>query len=352
MTYTRAQMLLCSVLLFVCSLIGSLIYYFVSDISWYEFLIGVKILYLPFIIFVPLTSILAGLIIGALSGYLIKQKFEGIDFAIRLLEQGDLEKKTQEEEEETFSEVVQVYKQIDRLRDKMKSQTLLTQKIANEKAEISGETKEAILSEERHRIARELHDSVSQQLFAAMMLLSALNEQVENDASPVLKKQLKMVESIVNESQSEMRALLLHLRPTQLEGKSLKKGMEQLLKELTTKLPIKVEWQIEEFKLQKGIEDHLFRIVQELLSNTLRHSKADLLEVRFVKIDNMAVLKVVDDGVGFDMNTVPQGSYGLQNMRERVEEFGGTIKIISFPGRGTSVEIKIPLVTEKEVDEE
>ncbi|WP_167628200.1 sensor histidine kinase [Listeria valentina] len=350
MNYTRTQMILCSSLIFATSMIGSLIYFFVSDLTWYEFLIGVKILYLPFVIFVPLTSILAGLMIGAVSGYLIKQKFEGIDFEIRLLEQGDLEKKFQEEE--NLVEVAQVYKQIDRLRDKMKSQTLLTQKIANEKAEISGETKEAILSEERHRIARELHDSVSQQLFAAMMLLSALNEQVAKDDSPVLKKQLRMVESIVNESQSEMRALLLHLRPTQLEGKSLKKGMEQLLKELTTKLPIKVEWQIENLQLQKGIEDHLFRIVQELLSNTLRHSKADLLEVRFVEIDNMAVLKVVDDGVGFDMNAVPQGSYGLQNMRERVQEFGGTIKIISFPNKGTSVEIKIPLVAEKEVDEE
>ncbi|EUJ19515.1 sensor histidine kinase [Listeria aquatica] len=350
MTYTRTQMILCSTLIFITSMVGSLIYFFVSGLTWYEFLIGVKILYLPFVIFVPLTSILAGLMVGAVSGYLIKQKFEGIDFEIRLLEQGDLEKKFQEEE--NLVEVAQVYKQIDRLRDKMKSQTLLTQKIANEKAEISGETKEAILSEERHRIARELHDSVSQQLFAAMMLLSALNEQVAKDDSPVLKKQLRMVESIVNESQSEMRALLLHLRPTQLEGKSLKKGMEQLLKELTTKLPIKVEWQIENLQLQKGIEDHLFRIVQELLSNTLRHSKAKLLEVRFVEIDNMAVLKVVDDGVGFDMNAVPQGSYGLQNMRERVQEFGGTIKIISFPNKGTSVEIKIPLVAEKEVDEE
>ncbi|EIA19985.1 sensor histidine kinase [Listeria fleischmannii] len=352
MTYTKTQMALCSSLLLGASLVGTLIYYLVSSLSWYEILFQSKILYLPYIIFVPLTAIAAGVIVGAVSGYVIKQKFEGIDFAIRLLEQGDLEKKIHDEEDENFIEVQQVYKQIDHLREKMKSQTLLTQRIASEKAETSGESKEAILSEERHRIARELHDSVSQQLFAAMMLLSALNEQVENNASPILQKQLKMVESIVNESQSEMRALLLHLRPTQLEGKSLKKGMEQLLKELTTKLPIKVEWQIDDIKLQKGIEDHLFRIVQELLSNTLRHSKAKLLEVRFVLIDNLAVLKVVDDGVGFDMNAVSQGSYGLQNMRERVAEFGGVIKIISFPKKGTSVEIKIPLVAEKEVDDE
>ncbi|WP_099223182.1 sensor histidine kinase [Listeria costaricensis] len=350
MTYTKVQMLLCSALLLGASIIGTAIYYFINNGTFYELFFEQKIFYLPVILFVPLTAISAGIIIGAASGYLIKQKFESIDFAIRLLEQGDLDKKIKSEEEENFTEVQQVYKQIDQLRDKMKSQTLLTQKIASEKAETSGETKEAILSEERHRIARELHDSVSQQLFAAMMLLSALNEQAAKIGSPVLEKQLKMVESIVNESQSEMRALLLHLRPTQLEGKSLKKGIEQLLKELTTKLPIKVEWQIEDIYLKKGIEDHLFRIVQELLSNTLRHSKAQLLEVRFVNIDQVAVLKVVDDGIGFDMNNVGQGSYGLQNMRERVAEFGGTIKIISFPKKGTSVEIKIPLVgEEKEV---
>ncbi|WP_163652431.1 sensor histidine kinase [Listeria sp. PSOL-1] len=349
MTYIRSQILLASGLLLGASIVASFLYYFSNDVSSYQFLIQNRIFYLPFILFVPLTAISAGIIIGAISGYFIKQKFESVDFSIRLLEQGDLDKKIKSEEE-NFIEVQQVYKQIDQLRDKMKQQTLLTQKIASEKAETSGETKEAILSEERHRIARELHDSVSQQLFAAMMLLSALNEQVDENASPILMKQLKMVESIVNESQSEMRALLLHLRPTQLEGKSLKKGIEQLLRELTTKLPIKVEWQIEDIKLKKGIEDHLFRIIQELLSNTLRHSKAALLEVRFVEIDKLAVLKVVDDGIGFDMNYTPQGSYGLQNMRERVAEFGGTIKIISFPKKGTSVEIKIPLVLEKEVD--
>ncbi|EAE6383026.1 sensor histidine kinase [Listeria monocytogenes] len=352
MSFSKLMMAVCSGLLLVATAIGTVGYYFFSEGSWYKILIEQKIFYIPFVVFVPLTAISIGLIIGGLLGYFVKQKFESIDFSIRLLGQGDLEKKITSEEDENFLEVQQVYKQIDRLRDKMKAQTILTQKLASDRAESTGQTKEAILSEERHRIARELHDSVSQQLFAAMMLLSALNEQSEKSATPAMQKQLKMVESIVNESQSEMRALLLHLRPTQLEGKSLKNGIEQLLKELTTKLPIEVEWQIEDINLQKGIEDHLFRIVQELLSNTLRHSKAKLLEVRLVTMDNLAVMKVVDDGVGFDMDNVRQGSYGLQNMRERVAEFGGTIKIISFPGRGTSVEIKIPLVAKKDVESE
>lgn len=347
MTFTKLMMIYSTALLFAASLIGTIAYYFMSNITIYQLLIGQKVFYVPFVIFVPITVISVGVVIGALIGYYIKQKLEGIDISLRLLEQGDLEKNLAIEKEESFAEIQQVYQQINRLRKKMQLQNARTQEIASGYAETAGQSKEAILVEERHRIARELHDSVSQQLFAAMMLLSALNEQGEKNATPAMQKQLKLVESIVNDSQSEMRALLLHLRPTQLEGKSLKVGMEQLLQELTAKIPIEVRWEIADIALKKGIEDHLFRIVQELLSNTLRHSKAKLLEVRLAIVDQVAILKVVDDGVGFNVSEVAQGSYGLQNMRERVEEFGGTIKIISFPNQGTSVEVKIPLVVER-----
>ena len=89
---------------------------------------------------------------------------------------------------------------------------------------MDGQTKEEILENERHRLARELHDSVSQQLFAAMMMLSALNEQAQRTETPEpYRKQLAMVAEIINASQSEMRALLLHLRPISLEGKDVYK---------------------------------------------------------------------------------------------------------------------------------
>lgn len=210
--------------------------------------------------------------------------------------------------------------------------------------DMSKETKEEILENERHRLARELHDSVSQQLFAAAMMLSALTQQ--KDRLPEEHaKQLSMVEQIIGESQTEMRALLLHLRPVQLDGKTLKQGVEQLLKELRSKINTTIKFEIEEVSMNQGIEDHLFRIAQELLSNVLRHAKAQELEVYLKKTNETVQLRVVDDGKGFDMTQKKSGSYGLKNIQERISGIGGYVKIISFPEKGTSVEIRIPIVT-------
>lgn len=209
---------------------------------------------------------------------------------------------------------------------------------------VAGETKEEILTEERHRLARELHDSVSQQLFAAMMMLSALRSVVtQNSPDAPELTQINTIESVINEAQAEMRALLLHLRPTNLAGKSLKDGIISLLQELQTKIKIKITWQLADVHLGANIEDNLFRIVQELLSNTLRHAKASTLEVYLQQVEGNVVLRVIDDGVGFDPVTEnTTGSYGLSNIKERAASLGGTTKVISFPDQGTSVEVRVP----------
>jgi NarL family two-component system sensor histidine kinase LiaS len=142
-----------------------------------------------------------------------------------------------------------------------------------------------------------------------------------------------------------MRALLLHLRPVALKGKSLQEGIQELLLELQQKVPMKIQWKIEHFSLDKGIEDHLFRILQESVSNTLRHAKATTLEVLLVKRGNLVILRVVDDGIGFDVEKTKTGSYGLQNMHERAVEIGGTLQIVSVPNQGTRLEVRVPLLS-------
>ncbi|SEL44258.1 two-component system, NarL family, sensor histidine kinase LiaS [Alkalibacterium putridalgicola] len=216
-------------------------------------------------------------------------------------------------------------------------------KNAEESKTLDNETKNDILEGERKRIARELHDSVSQQLFAASMMLSAANQQA-GDCPESLIKQLKMVEQTINASQTEMRALLLHLRPVQLDGKSLKEGVEQLLKELSSKIEVDIHYQIERIVMPTIMEDHFFRILQELLSNVLRHAKAEVLEVYLTQNSSGIQLRVNDDGVGFDVNNKKAGSYGLHNIKERIEGMGGSVKIVSLPNFGTRIEINVPLV--------
>ena len=214
---------------------------------------------------------------------------------------------------------------------------------AQETGGVSSETKEEILEKERHRIARELHDSVSQQLFASSMMLSAVNQQIDNCPDSIIR-QLQMVEQTINASQTEMRALLLHLRPIQLDGKSLKEGIEQLLKELGGKIDIVILYSIDSITMAQTMEDHFFRIIQELLSNVLRHAKAKELEVYLTKNGDTVQLSVIDDGVGFKVEDKKAGSYGLHNIRERIEGMGGNVRIISLKNVGTRIEINVPIV--------
>jgi two-component system, NarL family, sensor histidine kinase LiaS len=141
-----------------------------------------------------------------------------------------------------------------------------------------------------------------------------------------------------------MRALLLHLRPVALKGKTLQEGIEELLVELSQKVTMDIDWKIEPVSLDKGIEDHLFRILQESVSNTLRHAKANSLEVLLIVRDGRIILRITDDGIGFSVEESKTGSYGLQNMYERAVELGGSMKLISVPNNGTQLEVKIPIV--------
>ncbi|KAF1297237.1 two-component sensor histidine kinase [Enterococcus sp. JM4C] len=328
-------------------------YFFGSNTkNWWAKLFEIRIFHVPILFHIFVLSLGLSFITFLLITVIQKAQYGKIEEKLRLLANNDYESKKLEQPVPYPSNdlyIQEVDKDILKIKDKMMEMSKELQLLNSRPQIMDGETKEEILQLERHRLARELHDSVSQQLFAAMMLMSALNEQAQKlDALEAYRKQLAMVADIINASQSEMRALLLHLRPISLEGKSLKQGIEQLLVELKSKIQIKLKWDVEDVTLNSSMEDHLFRVVQELLSNTLRHAKADELEVYLHQVDQSVLLRAVDDGVGFDMNQSKTGSYGLTNIRERVTGMGGTVKIISFVGKGTSVEIKIPLFKEVE----
>lgn len=323
-------------------------FYYRNQKQWLMELLRARIFHIPLLFHLLVISLVVGLMTFVLVTVIQKAQYGRIEEKLRLLANGNyenvvLQKKVAHADNDHY--IGEIDQDIIAINEKLISMSKELQILNSRPQVLDGETREEVLQQERHRLARELHDSVSQQLFAAMMMMSALNEQAQkSDTSEMFRKQLAMVTDIINASQSEMRALLLHLRPVSLEGKSLRKGIEQLLTELQTKIQIELTWDVEDVHVNSGIEDHLFRIVQELLSNTLRHAKAKELEVYLHQVDQNLLLRVIDDGVGFDMNENKAGSYGLNNIRERVAGMGGTAKIISFKGQGTSVELKVPVI--------
>ncbi len=305
-----------------------------------------EVLDIHYILFVPSVSMVIGIVFGTFSGLFWKKQLQSIDEKLHLIEEG---RPLEKERSTSSAELASIIKRMSKIQKQMAEQAKVSQRLATEAAEEQESRIQEIISQERNRLARELHDSVSQQLFGASMLMSAINEGKTN-GNDRETKQLKLVEEMIHQSQLEMRALLLHLRPVALKGKSLQEGIEELLIELTQKVSMNIKWKIEDFTVEKGVEDHLFRILQESVSNTLRHAKASSLEVLLIRRDGFIILRVSDDGIGFDIDEGKAGSYGLQNMHDRAVEIGGNLKIVSLKQKGTRLEVKIPVIEGEDND--
>lgn len=214
----------------------------------------------------------------------------------------------------------------------------------NEEAQIWKEkVKFSAVIEERQRLARELHDAVSQQLFAISMTATAVSRTIERDWERA-RRQVQLIEEMAAVAQSEMRALLLHLRPVHLDGKSLGQALYVLIEELQQKVPMNIQLEVDEsIKLHADAEDHLFRIAQEALSNALRHSKAERMDIKLQRCGDEVHMIILDDGIGFDVEAKKSASYGLLTMAERVQELGGGLELNSKIGEGTSIHIWVPV---------
>lgn len=296
----------------------------------------------------PVSAIL-GATIGYVFGNLLKKRLEILLQSTMMLERGDLSTRIPDLGNDEIGDLAN---RLNGMAARFQKQVASLQRLSTHNAELTDQVKQAAILEERHRLARELHDAVSQQLFAISMTMAALKRMLSLNPKKA-EQQVELVEEMAAAAQSEMRALLLHLRPAHLEGKSLEQGMTELLQELQMKHTLDVTWSIETVpELAKGIEDHLFRILQEALSNALRHAKAKQVEVKLSVIRQNVRLKVTDDGVGFTEDEEQKASsYGMVLMRERVAEIGGVLNVLSAAGKGTMVEVIVPLVADESVEQ-
>jgi two-component system, NarL family, sensor histidine kinase LiaS len=239
-------------------------------------------------------------------------------------------------------EIGKCTEELNQLATKVQGQVQSLQRLVDKNADLAQKAHQSATEDERQRLARDLHDAVSQQLFALNMMTSACIRVVEHDVEKAKQQMIEIAEMAGN-AQAEMRALLLHLRPAHLSKDSLHIGVMKLIEELKSKCNISFETNIEEVThISKGMEDHIFRIIQESLSNVLRHADATVVKLNLYTKDGVLRLHIGDNGKGFDMTKEKKASYGLNTMRERCEEIGGDFSIQSKQGEGTYILIKIP----------
>jgi NarL family two-component system sensor histidine kinase LiaS len=191
---------------------------------------------------------------------------------------------------------------------------------------------------ERARISRELHDAVSQELFSLRMLVGGMQRALPAD-SP-LAPQIAALQKMATTMIREMRALLLELRPTQLEHLGLAEALEDLAAAYRTRLGITVTTSIRSAPLSSQTEQALLRIAQEALSNAARHADASAITLELTPQDQSVTLTITDNGQGFEPTSdKTQHGLGLRSMQERVQELGGSIVVESAPGQGTRVQV-------------
>jgi len=201
--------------------------------------------------------------------------------------------------------------------------------------------REFAILEERTRLARELHDSAKQQAFAAAGQVNAARELLKGDPEGA-QAHIDEAENLIRNLRRELGNLIRQLRPVELEGKGLAAALGDYAGDWSRQTGIRQELRIRpDLRLPLEIEQSVFRIIQEALSNVARHSNASGVEIDIASTGTEIVFTLRDDGIGFDPAQKHNG-FGLLSMRERAGVLGGTLQIESIVGSGTSLTLRIP----------
>ncbi|MGH2599363.1 MAG: PAS domain S-box protein [Dehalococcoidia bacterium] len=214
--------------------------------------------------------------------------------------------------------------------------------VAIENARLYGQAQSLAVVEERQRLARELHDSVTQSLFSMTMISGALPRLLARDPARALERTERLHE-LSQGALAEMRALIFELHPESLEREGLAVALEKQAAAVRARHGIRVETDLTaELDATLEVQEALFRIAQEAMNNAVKHARAHRLIVRLRQDGATMVLDVEDDGVGFDPSGRFPGHFGHRSMRERAQALGGTLSIDSALGEGAHIRASIP----------
>jgi signal transduction histidine kinase len=209
----------------------------------------------------------------------------------------------------------------------------------------------AVQEAERKRVARELHDGIGQTLTAIKFKIEDTLQEKERGKSGSKKTSLETLNQMVKKSIEEVRKIQMDLRPSTLDDLGILATISWFTREfgkIYSSLHIEKRIDLQEDEVPDSLKTIIFRVIQESLNNTAKHSNADLVHLSLQKTDGGIELRIEDNGMGFDLESTlslksDKRGYGLSSMRERVELSGGSFAIESTKGKGTLVQASWPL---------
>jgi signal transduction histidine kinase len=216
--------------------------------------------------------------------------------------------------------------------------------MAVEHARMAGKLQEMAVIEERQRLSRELHDSVNQLLYAMAMYSEAAQRKLAAGDIKSVEQHLENLNQLSKDALNEMRLMIFDLRPPVLEQKGLQAALQQRLLSVEERLGFRpaFKWRVNA-PLAQSLEEGLYGIAQEALNNVVKHSSASNISVHLIQSGQTLLMKIEDDGNGFDSATIGEGGMGFKTMAERANALNARLQISSVPGAGTSVTVEVHL---------
>jgi nitrate/nitrite-specific signal transduction histidine kinase len=215
--------------------------------------------------------------------------------------------------------------------------------VAVENARLYAQAQQLAVLEERNRLARELHDSVTQALYGVTLCAEAAARQVSSGSIEMATAHLNEIRATTYDALREMRLLIFELRPPVLLEHGLESALQTRLDAVEGRFAMETELSCDGIgRLSADVEEGLYRIAQEALNNVLKHARASSVVVSLNRSGDAVTLEIADDGTGFDPAKAHEcGGFGLSGMQERSVQLGGQLTVESSPGKGTRIRVEV-----------
>ncbi|MBN1303488.1 MAG: sensor histidine kinase [Anaerolineales bacterium] len=281
-----------------------------------------------------------GMFFGFVSTTGFIRRLSSLSITSNALAKGDFSRRVHDT---SGDEIGQLARQFNAMADQLENDTNRLRELVDHNARLAAQAQLGAAIEERHRLARDLHDGVKQHLFGMNLATSAVLNLLESDPEAARTKLLE-AKDLSRQAQTEIQALLNELRPAGLDEHGLVDAITGHLVTVKQREEIEVVWQpVENLNLPLIHEQALFRVFQEALTNVSRHAKATQVTVELHITPDTITLCITDNGKGFDPTTIQtRTTMGLKGMQERLAGLGGKLTIDTAPGTGTRIMAQLP----------